>query len=65
MAVSVTQEYENWLVDSLEKFSLQDEVYKDYIAGIMNENTSTPSEKAEGITEFLSAATVSILVVLM
>jgi len=57
MAVTLKQEFEEWLVESLEKFSLQDDVYKDYIVGIIEENTSSAKEKAEGVTEFLSAAT--------
>jgi hypothetical protein len=58
----IIKQFVDWLGPALDKFSLNDEVYTGYIQGIMEEQTSTIDEKAEGIVDFLAAATVRIFI---
>jgi len=55
---SVKSEFRLWLVDRLQWFEVDDEVYTDYIQSIIDDNHSDepPSLIAEPILEFLSPA---------
>eukprot|EP00743_Colponemidia_sp_Colp-15_P007715 GILK01008354.1.p1 GENE.GILK01008354.1~~GILK01008354.1.p1 ORF type:complete len:244 (+),score=75.51 GILK01008354.1:52-732(+) len=44
-----------WLREGLAKFSLDDDVYVEYIEGIMGDNDLTKDEREETIVEYLSA----------
>lgn len=56
------KEFEKWLNEALAPLGLNDEVYVNYVQGIMEESTTPVDDKIEGIVDFLAAATVNIFI---
>lgn len=53
-----TAEFKGWLTKELKKLGLDDQVYTDYIYGMLEDDSTPDDEKKEALNEFLSAATV-------
>ena len=53
------KEVSEWLQKHLASWGLLDDVYFDYVFGIIQEETTVDEDKISGIKEFISAATVA------